>query len=283
MCHLQKAQIRVMETPSMSRKFLLCSLIAGWTIGALHAGPLFDGPVRYQFLNGNRQVVLSHTKIVNDSHQQTTGTIQISLWAMDYPYEGGAMDGFRIASYKLEGLKPGYEWNAAEKTLPTVMPEWPDYYLMAMTLEEYHPGGYRITDWINFDSSAYLDPPPPPAPKPLLSMEGPYRWQTYPTKGTILVKTGKINHTRNGNTGSLRIAVWATQQPYRGGRINGYILGTINRDPLQKGMMYPKTNQVVRYKAPPSGNYYVTLTLSAYDGQVYKIMDHFTFDGTTRF
>ncbi|MCG8528573.1 MAG: hypothetical protein MI748_19505 [Opitutales bacterium] len=248
------------------------------------ASPFFDGGVRYQFTGDMKRVSLSHTKISNDNHQGSTGTIKVSLWAMDHPYEGGQMDGFRVASYTLEGLKAGYWWNDMTKTLNATLPQWSDYYYMAMTVEEYFTEGYRITDWVNFADAVYLEKPAPPTPPKLnISMEGPYRWQTHPSEGKIEIDTGKITHNRNGHTGSLRIAVWATQNRYNGGQINGYVLGYVQKESLQKGMMYPHIDAYVRYKAPPSGRYYVTMTLSEFDGNAYVIRDYFTYDDTFNF
>lgn len=273
-------------------KSLKLSLFLCWaTLGVASAspltGPFFDGQVNYQISGDFRKVTLTHTKISNDSNERTTGTIKVSLWAMDDPYEGGPLKGYRLASYKLDGLKPGFWWKQNSRTLDATMPEWPDYYFMLMTVEEYHADGYRLTDWIDFENTAYLDRPapkaPPPPAKPLLSMEGPYRWQTYPAEGKLEVSTGKISHTRNGKTGSLRIAVWATSTRYAGGRIQGWILGQVRKQALEKARMYPEIGAVVDYKPPPSGRYFVTITLSEYDGSQYVIRDSFTFDESFRF
>jgi hypothetical protein len=250
------------------------------------ANPIFDGPVRYQFSNNNSQVTLTYTKIQNSTQDYNTGTIKVSLWACDNPYSGGTLNGVRVADFTINGLGSGQYWHSGNQTLNATIPEYADYYFMVMTVEEYGNNGYFITDWVNFDQTAYLNRPPPPKPaKPAikLTLEGPYRWQTNLNDGTIEIKVGKISHNRNGQTGTLRIQVWATKQPYKGGNINGWILGKIQREPLQKGMMYPSTHQWVPYKAPPPGNYYITIALQEYDGSAYFIRDYFTFDGTQAF
>jgi hypothetical protein len=268
----------------MVSRLLLFLLFLGCS--RLFSTPVFEGPVRYQFSNNNSQVTLNYTKIQNSTPNYNTGTIKVSLWACYDPYSGGTLNGVRVADFTLKGLGSGQYWHSGNQTINATLPEYADYYFMVMTVEEYGNGGYFITDWVNFDQTAYLDRPPPPKPaKPAinLNMEGPYRWQTYPGEGTIEIKVGKISHNRNGQTGTLRIQVWATEQPYKGGNINGWILGRIQRDPLQKGMLYPETHRRVSYKAPPPGYYYITIALQEYDGSGYIIRDYFTFDGTHSF
>ena len=255
--------------------FLLCSSLTG--------NPFFDGSVRYQFSSNNSQVTLSYSKISNSQLEYRTGTIKVSLWACEEPYHGGRIWGTRVADFKLDGLGAGQFWHSGSKTINATLPEYPEYYYMVMTVEEYVSDGYVISDWIAFDEMAYLSRPAPPAPKPLLQFSGPFSWQTYPSRGSLEIKSGKISHSRNGKTGTLRLSIWATRQPYKGGGINGWILGYARKEALREGMIYPSSNHVVDYQAPPPGNYYVTIALQEYDGRDYKIMDYHTFDGTFTF
>jgi len=270
----------------MRSVFLFLTLLLCLNVAS--ANPFFDGTVRYQYLGGNQKVTLSHERISNSSNQNTTGTIRISLWATTYAYGGGQLQGTRVASYKLEGLKPGYYWKAASETLSAAPPPSDGYYYMTMTAEEYTHDGYVITDWITFDTQAYSKRPAP-APKKsvsnkLLSMSGPYRWQTYPSENLLEIGTGTIKHTRNGTTGGIRVTVWATKNRYTGGRITGWILGYVQKEQLQKGYVYKKIETTVPYSPPPLGQfYYITIALSEYDGREYVIRDHYTFDNGSWF
>ncbi len=258
------------------------SLLLFFSIFSLNASPYFDGNVRYQFSNNNSQVTLSLTKISNNEPDWGTGPLKVSLWATTSPYNGGQITGTRIAEFPLAALGPGQYWNAMNKTINATLPSAAGNYHMTMTLEEGFDEGWAIQHWVSFDAPAYLSRPAPP-PKVKLKLEGPYKWQTHPSQGTITLKTGKISHNRNGKSGTLRVVAWATRQPYKGGTINGYRLGHIQRQPLQKGMIYASTSGTVSYTPPPSGYYFVTLTLSEYQSNGYIIMDYFTFDGTTYF
>jgi len=265
------------------RSLFVVSVLFLTFVSGLSANPFFDGTVRYQFSSNNSQVTLSYSKISNSQLEYRTGTIKVSLWACEEPYRGGQIWGTRIADFKLNGLGAGQYWQQGSKTLNATLPQYPDYYYMVMTVEEYVSEGYVISDWIAFDDLAYLKRPPPPAPKVSVQFEGPYRWQTYPSEGSLEIKSGKIQHNRNGKTGSLRLSVWATRQPYKGGNIKGWVLGYARKEALQKGMIYPSSHHFVDYEAPPAGHYYVTIALQEYDGREYRIMDYHTFDGTFTF
>ena len=266
-----------MRLPSF---FLFCGILVYST---LSANPFFEGSVRYQFSNNMSQVTLFYPQIKNSQPEYRTGTIKVSLWACNDLFYGGKIHGTRVADFTLNGLGSGQYWKAGSKTINATLPDQPGYYSMVMTVEEYGSDGYFISDWINYDDTAYLKRPAPPAPKIKVEFEGPFKWQTYPNDGTLEIKVGKIKHNRNGNSGSLQISVWATRQPYKGGNIKGWILGEIKKEALRKGMIYPSIHRYVDYTAPPAGHHYVTIALQEYDGRSYVIRDHYTYDGTFTF
>ena len=44
------------------------------------------------------------------------------LWALDAPYQGSALNGVLLGSYKLDGLGPGQYYTAPKKIVPGTAP-----------------------------------------------------------------------------------------------------------------------------------------------------------------
>tara|TARA_X000000368_G_C23033388_1_gene713565 strand:- start:89 stop:493 length:405 start_codon:yes stop_codon:yes gene_type:complete len=91
------------------------------------------------------------------------------------------------------------------------------------------------------------------------------------------------NQNNRGTTGTLKVAIWATNHRYNGGRINGYNLYEYKLDPLESGLYYYDVSKTGWCTYPPSGSYYLTILLLEYDYYDYKIVDHISMDGYTRF
>ncbi len=107
----------------------------------------------------------------------------------------------------------------------------------------------------------------------------------YSISGTTLnLDLGKIINNRNGGTsGSLRVQLWATSSPYTGGSINGYILGTKDVGQLKGGYYFDSQKTSTSFKNPPSGTYYVTLTLEEYTSSGFVITDFLNLPGSKTF
>jgi phosphodiesterase/alkaline phosphatase D-like protein len=80
-----------------------------------------------------------------------------------------------------------------------------------------------------------------------------------------------------GVSGSLRLDLWATATPYLGGTIIGYKFGSVSLSPLTGGYSHLNIYDTVPFVRPPDGTYYVTLTLSEYDGGAYMITDYLNY------
>jgi len=249
-------------------RLLLAILSAGLVFmsGHVQAGIKIKGSVRYQFASGNKTVSFGADRIENDSSAASTGTLTVQLWAMDAPYSSGVMRGKVVASFKLDPLLPGNGYPQVNKSVSTSMPGTKKAYYMCLVVAEYRASGYVTADYRNFTSTAVL------GPLPLFTMVGPWKWQTHVQDGTIDISVGKISHTRNGNTGSIKLSVWATKNAYRGGSLEGYQIGYISKEALKKGYSYPSIQATTRYTPPPPGSYFVSIILSEYSGDSYKVV-----------
>jgi hypothetical protein len=234
----------------------------------LQAAPKIKGAVNYQFNASSTSVTLSCERIQNDSAENATGTVEVKLWALTSAYQGGGISGHVLASYKLEGLRPGMGYPAPKRTLKPVMPARKANYYIVLTVSEYRKGGYVITDWRQFSKTASL------GPLKLFTLGGAWSWQTSYEGGTLDLKVDKISHNRTGKTGSLRLAVWATKSPYKGGDISGWQLGFVDKKALEPGYSYNDVENVARLKRPPAGTYHMSLVLSEYRDGSYVIVDY---------
>lgn len=239
------------------------SSLASSAIGGLK----ISGSTRYQFSNQNGLVTFGCDRITNSSKEDATGTILVRLWALDAPHRGGAISGKVVGEFKLNGLDPAHWYSNVSKTVNTTLPGVKRSYFLCLTALEYKGGQYVVSDYSNFSDTVVL------GPRPLFTLSGPWSWRSSDEGGTLEIKVAKISHTRTGNTGSLELAVWATDRPYNGGDISGYKLGSVNKSALQRGYSYTSLENTAKYKRPPPGTYYISLLLSEFDSG-YKIRSY---------
>jgi hypothetical protein len=236
------------------------------------------GGTRYKFGTDNATVTFGCDGVTNPSKENVTPKLMMRLYACDAPYKGGQLNGTVLGSYPLDGLKPGAGYTAVSKNVTTTLPAAKRSYFICLTVLELRASGYVITDYRNFADTLLL------APAKLLKLTGPWTWQSNPAGGTIDLTVAKISHTRPGNTGSLKLAVWATEEPYTGGAIRGFELGSIKKDALKPGFSYSDVKNTASFKAPPGGRYYVSLLLLEFGKtEEYVIMDYIAGSKPTTF
>jgi hypothetical protein len=102
--------------------------------------------------------------------------------------------------------------------------------------------------------------------------------------GTITLSADRIKNNRNGGkSGTLKVMLWATKYKYRGGRINGYILGQSDLGQLYGNRYFNRIARNVTFYSPPRGRYYMTLTLSEYRYGRYEVVDYVNYSRKERF
>ena len=107
----------------------------------------------------------------------------------------------------------------------------------------------------------------------------------YKIDGNYITLYGdKIDNQNNGGrSGTLKIAVYATDYPYSGGYLSGYLLYEYALDPLEAGYYYSDVSKTGWCTSPPKGTYSLSIILLEYTYSDYKIVDYITMDGYTRF
>ena len=91
------------------------------------------------------------------------------------------------------------------------------------------------------------------------------------------------NQNNSGRTGTLKVAIYATNYPYSGGYLNGYKLFEYQLEPLYSGYLYSDVSETGWCTYPPSGSYSLTIALLEYQSYDYQIIDYITMDGYKNF
>tara|TARA_B100000767_G_C19486994_1_gene418586 strand:+ start:160 stop:570 length:411 start_codon:yes stop_codon:yes gene_type:complete len=89
-----------------------------------------------------------------------------------------------------------------------------------------------------------------------------------------------INKNNGGKSGTLKLAIYATRNPYNGGSISGYKLHEYRLDPLKAGYERSNISNTGWNSAPPGGRYAITIVLLEYDNGGYGIVDYVSMSGT---
>ena len=90
--------------------------------------------------------------------------------------------------------------------------------------------------------------------------------------GTVSMKVKKISHTRLGNTGGLKLSVWATTRNgfYKNAGGTYYEISSVKKQPLKPGYSFSDVENTGKLlKRPPAGTYYIWLVLMEWNGSEY--------------
>ena len=98
-----------------------------------------------------------------------------------------------------------------------------------------------------------------------LYMSGVFTYNLSQTTASITLD--RINNDSSGTTGTLRLALWATDyEPPRGAGITGYRIASFQTfSPLSARTYYSDIVRSASYLRPPNGTYWLVLVLSEYN------------------
>lgn len=103
-------------------------------------------------------------------------------------------------------------------------------------------------------------------------------WEKHGSR--IRIHAQEIHNNRDTASGPLRLQIWATTDVYDGvSDITGYVLGTYNLRSLPGGSSLLDRSRFMRYRKPPPGLYYTTITLEEKAGGDFFIDDSENFAG----
>jgi hypothetical protein len=229
-------------------------------------GLAIQGSVNWQ-VNGN-QVRLQAGRVTNTSTTRTSGTLRLELWAGRAPYSSGSgVSGYQTAVYTFsQVLKPGYYYDNVNVLLPFDEPPAGTYY-MTVALTEYNSGGYLVVDGVNTTSQTFGG-----GGGSSLDLTGVASYQRNGTNVNLRAER-VANNSSTRTSGSLRLALWATAQPWDvspiGYRTAIYPFTSV----LAPRQYFSDVSANVEFKEPPSGTYYMTMALEEYNGSDWSQVD----------
>lgn len=150
---------------------------------------------------------------------------------------------------------------------------------------------WSITDANSNLSRAWKNADPRPAPggttnNPVINggihLSGACSWST--SGNQVKISVAKVeNRNAYGQSGTLRLRLWASKTPYSGSPISAYLLGTVTLGPLNAGYYYGNIATYTDYVKPPPGYFYTTIILEEYASGTYYLKDFITFSNPTYF
>ncbi|MEA2029879.1 MAG: hypothetical protein U9N49_13030 [Campylobacterota bacterium] len=100
----------------------------------------------------------------------------------------------------------------------------------------------------------------------------------------LTLQADYIRNTRNARTGTLKMQLWATRYKYRGGYLDGYVLGEVEIGELHANRYYRNMSRTTYMRKPPRGSYFLTLVLAEFqhNGR-YQTIDYVSYRKKERF
>lgn len=265
--------------------------------GAGSGNPNMSGTVGYTIDPQSKTIVLRASRITNPSPSTTTGSLELQLVAADGPYNGGSLRAYTLGYSQLPSacgyagtLEPGVSCtDVSLRTAYTAPP--PGTYTAVLLLTEYDStqcAGNRnqcIVDWFNFTKPLVIEAEGNIAGLPDtggVEIVGGGQYQLNWTTNRVRLELDEVrNASRTRTTGTLRLEVWLTEQPYTSGDIAGYRLmaerlpGSCSQTLAPGASCINMTIDVPMLTRPPAGTYYVTVVVAEYDDQNCLAQDRF--------
>lgn len=269
---------------------ILVSLLMG---GAARAQDLdLAGNVSWdRFGNG---IHIFAEAIHNDRTSGASGFLRLQIWATDQPDDGtNALSGYVLGTFNLGSLSAGSQFANVGRTVRYFRPP-PGIYYTTITLEEETVDGFQIVDSENFtqpietfgavnfggfgEGNAHLN-----AGNGDVGFVEDVSWLA--GNGRVQFFAEKIlNERPSGQSGVLRLKLWATSTPYAGEDVlQGYPMATKRVGRVNAGSYLLPFSRQSFFRPPPEGTYYVTMTLEELVRGKWEIVDYVTFDGLNIF
>ncbi len=271
-----------------ARAVFVLTLAVVFTLNLVSAAAVkLNGPLSWEIAGDSISI---YAKSVNNTGKAVSGDVRLEVWAFTVPYKGQSVSGYKLGSYDLGQLAGKQVVKNIAVSVPYTAPAFynNDAYYTTIFQYEYKNNAWVVDSYYTFNSTVPLDS----GYEGGLSMGATGSKIQYVGQVSYSIFGGEVElaaaEIENANasykiTGTLKMQLWATATPYKSGTINGYVLGEYQIGQLGNGTHYFNVDKTVPYSAPPSGTYYLTMTLDMYNKGVYKIYDHVNFSGTQNF
>lgn len=231
---------------------------------------------------------ISADRVDNFRDSGVSGDLRLRIWAT-YEVDDGTNDlnGFVLGAYNLRPLPAGYYYEDLSRVVRYNRPP-PGLYYTTITLEERTVDGWFITDSENFPGIVNLGRYGYGKVEDLgsngdVGFVGDVIWLA--GNGRVQIYTEQmLNQRVSSRSGTLRIRLWATATPYGGEPVlSGYPMATRGVGSLSGGGSVSLFSRAAIFRAPPAGEYYVTMTLEELVPGGWNIVDYVTFPATSIF
>lgn len=227
-------------------------------------------------------------RIENNRNSGSSGFLRLQIWATDEVYDGvSGITGYVLGTFNLGSLNSGSFFANVRRTVRFFRPP-PGIYFTTMTLEEDTVDGFVIVDSENFAGAVNFGGFGEGSVADLgsnndVGFVGDVSWLA--GNGRVEFFAEQIlNERGGGRSGILRLRLWATSTPYGGeGTLQGFPMATKRVGRLNGGFYFQNFSRRAFFRPPPSGEYYVTMTLEELVQGAWNIVDYVTFDGTSLF
>ena len=190
------------------------------------------------------------------SSQDQTASAQhwaLQLWACETPYEGGPLRGLKVAEAEL--ALPELTSDSEQRLETEAFARLPAHgeYAMVLVLASGDRGRYdQVHDFSNYPSRQQFAGP---------SLEGSvgYRFEG----DSVVLQASAVRNSRSSDnlSGTLALELWALEQPYTGGWLQGSLLAHASLGRLEGQAELAFVEQRVALDQPPEGEWQIALLL----------------------
>jgi len=236
-----------------------------------------------------RLIRIEAERVDNNLSSGSSGFLRLQIWATDAPYDGASgIEGYVLGTFNLGSLPAQSSFANLSRFVRFFRPP-PGIYYTTITLEEETVDGFIIVDSANFDQ--------PAATLGAVNFGGFGEGEGFFEGGngdvgfvgdvSWLAGNGRVqlfaeqilNERSGGRSGVLRIRLWATSTPYNNEPVlQGYPMATRRVGRVNAGFFIQNFSRSTFFRPPPSGNYYVTMTLEEFVPGGWNIVDFITFE-----
>lgn len=230
---------------------------------------------------------ISAERVENNRDAGSSGNLRLRIWATADVYdETNDISGYVLGNYNLGSLRAGYAFVNLSRVVRYNRPP-PGLYYTTITLEENTVDGYFITDSENFPGLVNLGGYGYGTVDNLgangdVGFVGDISWLA--GNGRVTIYAEQLLNQRPTRSGMLRIRLWATTTPYNGEAVlQGYPMATRSVGRIYGGSPVNLFSRSAFFRPPPTGEYYVTMTLEEYVPGGWNIVDYVTMPETSLF
>lgn len=232
-----------------------------------------------------RRIEIIAEEIANNRDRGSSGPLDLVIYATPNQPSGGDFSGsYAIGVLHLRSLAAGSSFEDLDYLVRYNAPP-AGFYYTGIALEEYTDAGWVLSDWedfpgvVNFGGYGFGEATVEAAGE--IFFEGNVSWSS--ASGGVIISADHIANEGPRRSGLLRMRLWALRAPYTGAVLDGYPLATKSLGKLKSGFEFQNYSRRAPFRAPPEGEYYVTLVLEERVPGGWFVRDWVNFPGTSIF